>query len=88
MTLRQGLTTPNLVEGQTDRALVACARRVVVVADHSKWGVVGLSTIAELRRVDVLVTDDGLPGDAHRTLSTSVRRLLVAEHLPLKESAS
>ena len=34
---RAGLTTPNLVEAETNRALVACARRVVVCADHSKW---------------------------------------------------
>ena len=79
---RAGLTTPNLVEAETDRAMVAAARRLVVVADHSKWGVVGLSTIADLGQVDVLVTDDGIderartgslatgwatcPGDARR----------------------
>lgn len=79
ITAREGLTTPNLVEGQTDRALVECARRLLVVADHTKWGVVGLSTIAELRQVDVLVTDDGLAPAARRALASAVRRLVVAE---------
>ena len=41
-----GFTTPNLLEAETDRALVAAAERVVVVADHTKWGVRGLSQIA------------------------------------------
>lgn len=59
-----GLTTPNLLEAETDRALVAAAGRVVVVADRSKWGVVGLARIAALADVDVLVTDDGLPAEA------------------------
>ncbi|HZI96341.1 MAG TPA: DeoR/GlpR family DNA-binding transcription regulator [Actinomycetales bacterium] len=75
---RVGLTTPNLVEGETDRALVSAARRLVVVADHSKWGVVGLSTIAALEEVDVLVTDDGLDPDATRAVSAAVGRLILA----------
>lgn len=79
ITTREGLTTPNLVEGQTDRALVECARRLVVVADHTKWGVVGLSTIAGLSQVDVLVTDADLSATARRSLSSAVRRLVVAE---------
>lgn len=79
ITVQQGLTTPNLVEGATDRALVESARRLIVVADHSKWGVVGLSTIAELRQVDVLVTDSGLPASARRNLGAVVGRLIITE---------
>jgi DeoR/GlpR family transcriptional regulator of sugar metabolism len=75
---RAGLTTPNLVEAETDRALVACARRVVVCADHSKWGVVGLSSIADLAQVDVLVTDDALDPATERVLSQRIGRLVVA----------
>ena len=40
---RAGLTTPNLVEAETDRALIAAARRVWSSSPtHTKWGVVGL----------------------------------------------
>jgi DeoR/GlpR family transcriptional regulator of sugar metabolism len=78
MTEQAGLTTPNLVEAETDRALVASARRVLVAADHSKWGVVGLASIAGLDDVDVLVTDAGLPRAAQRTLVRSVGRLVLA----------
>ena len=45
---RTGLTTPNLVEAETNRALVASARHVCLLADSSKWGTVGLSTFADL----------------------------------------
>lgn len=79
---RVGLTTPNLVEGETDRALVSSARRLVVVADHSKWGVVGLSTIATLDDVDVLVTDDGLDADSRQIVAGHVGRLVVADPGP------
>ncbi len=79
ITAREGLTTPNLVEGATDRAMVESARRLVVVADHTKWGVVGLSTIADLRHVDVLVTDGGLPQSARRALASAVGRLVIGD---------
>ncbi|WP_421734555.1 DeoR/GlpR family DNA-binding transcription regulator [Cellulomonas sp.] len=65
----QGLTTPNLAEAATDRALMACAAATTVLADHTKWGVVGLARIAPLDDVDTLLTDDALPADARRHLT-------------------
>ena len=73
-----GLTTPNLLEAQTDRALIACASDVVVLADHTKWGVVGLARIAPLEVVDVLICDDALPDDARLAAGAAVGRLLIA----------
>ena len=52
------------VVAQADAQAAELARQVVVVADSSKWRVVGLSTIAPLGEVDVLVTDSGLPEHA------------------------
>jgi DeoR/GlpR family transcriptional regulator of sugar metabolism len=75
---RAGFTTPNLVEAETNRALIASARQVVVAADSSKWGVVGLSSMARLDEVDVLVTDDGLDTDAQKVISARVGRLILA----------
>ncbi len=68
-----GLSTPNLAEAETNRHFVGSARRVVVVADHTKWGTVGLSSFATLEEVDTLVTDGAL--------SDGVRAEM-AEHLP------
>ncbi|MFI1508259.1 DeoR/GlpR family DNA-binding transcription regulator [Streptomyces sp. NPDC020597] len=73
-----GLSTPNLAEAETNRRLVQSARRVVVVADHTKWGVVGLSSFAALEQVDTLVTDAGLPEAARTEISEHLRRLTVA----------
>ncbi|MFF2073557.1 DeoR/GlpR family DNA-binding transcription regulator [Kitasatospora sp. NPDC058162] len=72
-----GLTTPNLAEAQTNRALIASARRTVVVADHTKWGVVGLSSFATLAEVDCFITDDALPAAARGVLAETVGDLLV-----------
>jgi DeoR/GlpR family transcriptional regulator of sugar metabolism len=74
---RAGLTTPNLVEAETHRAMVRSARRLAVVADSSKWDVVGLSSIAPLDDIDVLITDDGLSPDARRILQSHVDSLVI-----------
>ncbi|HWE89109.1 MAG TPA: DeoR/GlpR family DNA-binding transcription regulator [Pseudonocardiaceae bacterium] len=76
--LRAGFTTPNLSESETDRAFVEAAGQLVIVADHTKWGIVGLSTIAGLAEADALVTDDGLADDARQALGEHVRDLLIA----------
>jgi DeoR/GlpR family transcriptional regulator of sugar metabolism len=78
ISVEAGLSTPNLAEAETNRRLVQSARRVVVVADHTKWGTVGLSSFAALEQVDTLVTDAGLPADAREEISEHLRRLVVA----------
>lgn len=75
---RAGLTTPNLVEAETNRALVSAARRVCVLADSAKWGTIGLSTFADLRDVDLFVTDDGLSERGRSVLADIVGTLEVA----------
>ncbi|GHJ42286.1 DeoR/GlpR family DNA-binding transcription regulator [Streptomyces sp. TS71-3] len=78
ISVQAGLSTPNLAEAETNRRLVGSARRVVVVADHTKWGTVGLSSFAALSQVDTLVTDAGLPEEARAEVSEQLRRLVVA----------
>ncbi len=73
-----GFTTPNLLEAETNRAFAATARTVVVLADHTKWGTVGMSTIARLSDVDALVTDDAMPPDARETLRGLIREVRFA----------
>jgi DeoR/GlpR family transcriptional regulator of sugar metabolism len=77
-----GFTCPNLLEAETDRALIEAARRLVVVADHTKWGVIGISSIARLDQADVLITDGRLAPDARAELQRVVRRLVVVEPVP------
>ena len=75
--LRAGLTTPNLMEAETNRAMVESARRLVVVADHTKYGVIGLSQIAQLGAVDTLITDDQLDPSARDQLAEQVGEVMV-----------
>jgi len=74
-----GLTTPNLAEAETNRTFIRVARRVVVLADHTKWGLVSLSSFARLSEVDVLITDDMLPADARAVVAEQVGEVVYAE---------
>jgi DeoR/GlpR family transcriptional regulator of sugar metabolism len=76
-----GFTTPNLAEAETNRALISRAREVVVVADSSKWGTVGLADFGSLSVADVLITDDGLTSEARASLSEAVGELIIVEYL-------
>ncbi|AYG04719.1 DeoR/GlpR family DNA-binding transcription regulator [Gryllotalpicola protaetiae] len=73
-----GFTTPNLLEAETNRAFIRAARRVAVLADHTKWGTVGMTTIADLGEPEVVITDDGMPAEARRELAEHVRELRIA----------
>lgn len=82
-----GLTTPNLVEAETNRALVHSARSVCVLADHTKIGLVGLSTFMSLDAVDTLITDSGISTRARATLEESVEHLVIADPVDATVSA-
>ncbi|MET4780992.1 DeoR/GlpR family DNA-binding transcription regulator [Glaciihabitans sp. UYNi722] len=72
-----GFTTPNMLEAETNRSFVAAARRTVVVADHTKWGTVGVSTIARLDEASVLISDGGLSQHARGILGGQVGELRI-----------
>jgi len=76
-----GLTTPNLAEAETNRAFIRLARRVVVLADHTKWGVISLSSFATLDEIDVLITDDMLPADARDVATEKTGEIVFAESI-------
>src|SRR3954454_14642530 len=79
MSTRAGFTTPNLMEAETDRAMVSASRRLVVVADHTKWELVGISTIAALHDAHTLISDSGLSGGARDALANEVGEVVIAD---------
>jgi len=79
MDVRAGFTTPNLAEATTNKVLVESAREVVVLADSSKWGVVGLAGIGPLELAATVITDSLLPDDARRTLGDFVEQVVVVD---------
>ena len=79
MDFRSGLTTPNILEAETNRALIEAGRRLIVLADHTKWGTIGISSVARLENADTIITDSGLDPTARSQLASAVRRLIVVD---------
>ena len=73
---------PNLLEAETNRAMVAAGRRLIVIADSTKWGVVGLSSMARLSEASTVVTDVGLSDTARRILAEEVDEVVLTEPVP------
>ena len=76
---KAGYTCPNLSEADTDRAMIEAGRRLVVLADHTKWGVIGIASIARLDQADVLVSDTGLDPVAQATIREAVGEVILVD---------
>ena len=72
-----GFSTPNLQESETNRAVIGKTRKLVVLADHTKWSLVGFSTFAKLEEADLLITDSGITPSAAKNLKASVGELAI-----------
>ncbi len=63
LSLSRGLTTPYEPEHHIKRAMIASARKVVALVDHSKFGNDLTYCFASLSDIDVLVTDSLVSDD-------------------------
>jgi DeoR family fructose operon transcriptional repressor len=61
--VERGLTTPDPAEATVKRAMIAAARRVVLLADHTKIGNDYLARFGALTDLDVLITDTGVDAE-------------------------
>lgn len=75
MNQTSGLSTPNLHEAATMRAMIASSTRTIVAADASKWGMSGLGVIAPWSKAHTLITDSNIPPEARQFLATTPTRL-------------
>jgi DeoR/GlpR family transcriptional regulator of sugar metabolism len=63
LTLSRGATGSNILEAEVDRAMAQSASEVILVADSSKVGQAGLTSIVPIEDIDKFVTDEGAPSD-------------------------
>lgn len=74
----RGFTTPDPTEAAVKRAMMAAARRVVVLADHTKLGNDHLIRFGELADVDTLVTDTAADSGVLAELESSDMKVRAA----------
>jgi DeoR family fructose operon transcriptional repressor len=74
-----GLTTPVQQEAEVTRLMIQRTQGpVVVVADHSKMGVVSNFVTAPIKTIDMLITDDGIKPDFKRMLKDIGIQVVIA----------
>ncbi|MEO3748364.1 DeoR/GlpR family DNA-binding transcription regulator [Plantactinospora sp. B5E13] len=72
--IERGMTTPDPAEAAVKRAMIGAARRVVLLADHTKIGNDYLARFGSLDDLDLLITDSGLDQElAEDVEATGVR---------------
>jgi DeoR family fructose operon transcriptional repressor len=78
LSVERGLTTPDPNEAAVKRAMIASARRTVLLADHSKVGLDHLARFASLEDLDVLITDSGVDEQYAERLRAAGPRVVLA----------
>ena len=58
-----GLTTPNILEATTKAKMIAIAKQVILLADHTKFGKVAFAKFADLSSVDICIVNDNVSED-------------------------
>jgi DeoR family fructose operon transcriptional repressor len=68
ISLDRGLTTPDPAEAAIKRLMIGCARRRILLSDHSKIGQVSTHRYGELTDLDLLITDTGITSADEKAL--------------------
>jgi DeoR/GlpR family transcriptional regulator of sugar metabolism len=75
--IESGLTDAMEEEAQIKRSMVAAARQVVAIVDHTKWGRVAAATFCRTDRIDAVIADTAAPAE----MVDSLRRQGIRVHL-------
>jgi len=78
-TAEMGHSTPNPDDAQIKEALIRIADKTYVLVDSSKYGHNCLTSFAQLRDVQLTITDSGLSRNKAKTLEAIGARLRIAE---------
>ena len=60
-TLESGLADATEEEAQIKRSMVAAAREVIAIVDHTKWERAAFATFCPTDQIDIVLTDDAAP---------------------------
>ena len=88
--LEEGLTDITDTEAEAKRAMVAAAKTVVALVDHTKWGKVSFATFCPLDRVHLIITDTSAPPamvERVRAMGIEVRQVTPAARSPTRSAS-
>ncbi|AGH82319.1 DNA-binding transcriptional regulator AgaR [Psychromonas sp. CNPT3] len=77
--LEKGISTHNEPEAQLNRAMCEVADEIIVVTDSSKFSNISLHKILDSKRVDTVITDDGISENDLASLKQLGIKVLLVE---------
>lgn len=63
VSVSRGVTTPNIEQAQVKEKLIEFADEVIMLVDSTKLGKVSFARFADLKQIDLIITDDEAPAD-------------------------
>ena len=76
-----GLTDDSFDIARVKAAMIRSARRVILLADSSKWDNSAFAKIAPLGEIDILITDSGLSREAQKLIRRFGIEIMLADQL-------
>ncbi|MEO5891974.1 MAG: transcriptional repressor AgaR [Ferruginibacter sp.] len=73
-----GLSTPNVEEAHLNKIMIKIARKIIVVADSSKFLKRSLAVIAPVSKVDILITDAGISPKDQKEMEDAGVQVIIA----------
>ena len=85
VTIAEGCTDANLLDVQLKGVALQRTRELIILADHSKLGNIGLSSFAALSQVRAVITDEKADAEIVQTMRETGVEVIVA---PLSKNGS
>lgn len=76
--LEKGLSTPLPEEARINQIMISIAKEVIAVFDSSKFNKRGFAFIANVKEIDTIITDNGIPYEIHKMLVEMGKRVIIA----------
>lgn len=77
--LKDGLSTPNIEEASLNQAMISAAKEVIAVFDSSKFGKRGFAHIANLDKIDMIITDSNISDEYRQYIETAGIKLEIVQ---------
>ncbi|MBN1147084.1 MAG: DeoR/GlpR transcriptional regulator [Anaerolineales bacterium] len=82
LNLRYGCTVPSMAEAELVRLMIERTHgKIMIAADHSKWGVVSNYEVAQIDQINKLITDSNLDAAAQVSLRSRNIDILMADKI-------
>lgn len=76
--IEKGLSTPVPEEAFINQIMISIAKEVIAVFDSSKFHKRGFAFIADVKDIDTIITDSGIPPEIHETLVAMGKKVIVS----------